>query len=72
MGVSSAGVSDFAYTTNGRAEGVSAVGSGGTDTIGGAGVNVLYGTEPGAISRILAQDGNIITAQNDNQLITQG
>jgi hypothetical protein len=72
MPISSPGVSDFAYTTDGRAAGVSALNSGGTDAIGGHGVAVQYGSEPGAISHILAQDGNFITAQNDNQIITQG
>jgi hypothetical protein len=69
---SSTGVSDFAYTTDGRAEGVTALVSGGSDAIGGLGVSVLYGTEPGATSHILAQDGSFITAQNDSQIITQG
>jgi hypothetical protein len=72
MPVSSVGVSDFAYTTDGRAAGVSALNSGGNDAVGGHGVNVQYGSEPGAISHILAQSGDFITAQNDNQLITQG
>ena len=72
MGISSnTGVSDFAYTTDGRAFGVSALVSGGTDAIGGHGVNVLYGTEPGAISHILAQDDSRITAEDTNQLITE-
>ena len=71
MSVSSSGVSDFAYTTDGRAAGVSALNSGGSDAVGGHGVAVLYGSEPGAISHILAQSGNFITAQNDNQLITE-
>jgi hypothetical protein len=72
-GVSSAtGVSDFAYTTDGRAYGVSALVSGGADAIGGAGVSVLYGTEPGATSHILAQDSDFILAENGNMLITQG
>lgn len=68
---SSTGVSDFAYTTDGRAAGVSALVSGGSDAIGGHGVSVQYGSEPGATSHILAQSGNFITAQNDNQLITE-
>lgn len=72
MGVSSAGVSDFAYTTDGRAAGVSALNSGGTDSVGGHGESVVYATEPGAIAHILAQDSNKITAEDTNQLITQG
>jgi hypothetical protein len=70
MAVSSAGVSDFAYTTDGRAAGVSALNSGGSDAVGGLGVSVEYGTEPGAISHILTQSDNFITAQDDRQIIT--
>jgi len=71
-GVSSAtGVSDFAYTTDGRAEGVSALSSGATDAVGGHGVVVLYGNEPGAISHILAENSNHITTESGNQLITE-
>jgi hypothetical protein len=70
MPVSGTGVSNFAYTTDGRAEGVSALSSGGSDAIGGHGVSVQYGSEPGAISHILTQADNFITAQDDRQIIT--
>jgi hypothetical protein len=70
MPVSGSGVSDFAYTTDGRAAGVSALNSGGSDAVGGLGVSVEYGTEPGAISHILTQSDNFITAQDDRQIIT--
>jgi len=72
MGVSSkTGVSDYANTTDGRAFGVSAINSGGTDSVGGSGVVVLFGGEPGAISHILAQDLDFITTEDGNQFITQ-
>jgi hypothetical protein len=70
MPVSGSGVSNFAYTTDGRAAGVSALNSGGTDAVGGHGVSVQYGSEPGAISHILTQADNFITAQDDRQIIT--
>jgi hypothetical protein len=72
-GVSSnTGVSDYANTTDGRAYGVSALNSGGTDAIGGHGVSVQFGSEPGAISHILSQDGNFIITESGDMLITQG
>ena len=71
MPVAGDGVSNFAYTTDGRAEGVSALNNGSTNSVGGAGVAVQYASEPGAITHILAQNSNFITAQNDNQIITE-
>ena len=71
MGVSSkTGVSDYANTTDGRASGVSAIASA-LDPIGGHGVSVLFGGEPGAVSHILAQDLDFITTEDGNQFITQ-
>jgi hypothetical protein len=71
-GVSSTtGVNDYVNTTDGRAAGVSALNSGGSDSVGGGGVSVQFASEPGAISHILAQSGNFITAENGNQLITE-
>jgi hypothetical protein len=71
MGVSSAtGVSNYANTTDGRASGVSAVASA-LDPIGGQGVSVLFGTEPGAANHILTQDLDFITTEDGNQFITQ-
>ena len=69
MSVSGSGVSDFAYTTDGRAAGVVELSSA-TDPIGGHGVSVQYGAEPGAITHILTQSDNFITAQDDRQIIT--
>jgi hypothetical protein len=66
------GVSDYANTTDGRAYGVSALNSGGTDSVGGIGVSVQFANEPGAISHILAQSGSFLITEGGNMLITQG
>lgn len=66
------GVSDYANTTDGRAYGVSALNSGATDAIGGIGVSVQFAAEPGAISHILAQNGNFLITESNDMLITQG
>ena len=70
MPISGTGVSNYANTTDGRAEGVSALNDGATTSVGGGGVVVQYGSEPAAISHILTQSGNFITAQDDKQIIT--
>jgi hypothetical protein len=70
MPISSEGVSDFAYTTNGGALGVSALNSDADNPVGGLGVSVLYGVNP-LVTYIVTEDGKFLAAEDGKRLVIE-
>lgn len=68
MPVSKGGVSNYANTTDGRAQQVNALAIAG-NAVGGKFVSVTFGNLPGAIAHILTQNNDLLAAQDNSQII---